>query len=270
MINKSIVICGGDKRQKYMYEIMCNMGLDVSSFALFYDDIKDAEDIRKFDVVIFPVPVTKDGVYLNSERKVLMDDILSMLCDGQIVLGGVCRGMDMIDYYLDEDFQTKNALLTAEGALQVAMENTDITVNGAKCAILGYGRIGKLLATILKNMGSEVTVCARNPKDLSMAKALGFKTMHINHLENMGGFDIIFNTVPKIVMCGDVLENTRRNVLIVELASKPYGIDLKAAEELNRKVIIASGLPGKVAPETAGKILCDVILDILGGMENGT
>lgn len=268
--SKSILVCGGDKRQKYMYEYMKEKGFDVSTFALFYNDISDIGDIKKFDVVIFPVPVTKDGIYLNSGRKVLLKDILSVLCDGQVVMGGVCGNMDMIDYYLDEDFQTQNAIPTAEGALQVAMENTDITINGSCCAVMGYGRIGKILASMLKNTGAKVTVYARNPKDLSMAKAFGFETEHINGISDMGEFDIIFNTVPTQIIGRTVLKGTKRDVLLIELASKPYGIDVESAEDMDRRLIIASGLPGTVAPKTAGKILCDVILDILGGIENGT
>ena len=176
----------------------------------------------------------------------------------------------MIDYYLDENFQMQNAVATAEGALQVAMENTDITINRSECVVLGYGRIAKLLSAMLKNMGARVTVCARNPKDLSMAKAFGFETMHINKLENMGRFDVVFNTVPQNIINEKLVGTTKKEVLLIELASKPYGIDVEAAEKLNRKIIVASGLPGKVAPKTAGVILCDVILDILGGMENGT
>lgn len=268
MNNKSIVICGGDKRQKYMYEYMVEKGLKVSTFGM--EGEEDVEKLKNYDVVILPVPVTKDGEHINGPYRIRLDDIMSVLCDTQIVLGGVCGGMDMIDYYLDEEFQFKNALLTAEGAMQIAMENTDFTINGSEYAVLGYGRIGKLLAAMIKNMGAVVTVCARNPKQLAMAKTFGFETMHINQLENMGRFDVIFNTVPKTVMDGRVLEDTKNDVLIIELAGKPYGIDLKAAEELNKNVIVASGLPGRVAPKTAGKILCDVILDILGGMENGT
>lgn len=266
--SKSIVICGGDDRQRYMYEVMTQKGLDVSTFAL--DGEESCEKLKKYDVVILPVPVTKDGVYLNGPYKIKLDDIKESLCKSQIVLGGMCNGIDAIDYYLDEDFQTQNAIPTAEGALQLAMENTDITINKSRCMVLGYGRIGKLLSAMLKNMGAQVTVCARNPKDLSMAKARGFEVMHINRLDNMDRFDIIFNTVPNVVMDSVVLGNTRKNVLIIDLASKPYGTDMEAAEKLGRRVIIASGLPGKVAPKTAGKILCDVILDILGGVEFGT
>jgi len=268
MYDKSIVICGGDNRQRYMYEFMKQKGLDVSTFALYGEE--NPEILKKYDVIILPVPVTKDGMNLNGLYNIKLEDIMAFICPGQIVLGGMCNGIDAIDYYLDEGFQTQNAIPTAEGALQLAMENTDITINKSKCMVLGYGRIGKILSAMLKNMGADVSVCARNPKDLSMAKAFGFNVMHINYLENTECFDVIFNTVPNVVMDSNVLGSTRKDVLLIELASKPYGIDMEAAKKLNRNVIIASGLPGKVAPKTAGKILCDVILDILGGVEFGT
>lgn len=263
--NKSIVICGGDSRQKFMYECMKEKGLKVSSFALFYNDLNDVEDIKKFDVVILPVPVTRDGVYLNSEHRVKLDDIFSVLSETQIVLGGMYDGI--IDYCKSEKFQMQNAIPTAEGALQIAMENTDITINKSKCAVFGFGRIGKVISSMLKSMGAEVTVYARNPKDLAFADISGYKTENINNVDALLEFDIIFNTVPKIILDRNTLTTTKNDVLIIELASKPYGTDTSAAEELGKKVIVASGLPGKVASKTAGKILFNVITDILLEME---
>lgn len=264
---KSILICGGDQRQKYMYKYMVDKGLNVSTFALCESDVNEIEDIKKYDVVVLPVPVTKDGVHINASFEIKIDDIFNALDEGQIVLGGMYNGNSVIDYYSEESFQIQNAVPTAEGALQVAMENTDITVNGSECAVLGYGRIGKILASMLKSLGANVTVCARNLKDIYMAKVLGFETMNITHLDMVSGFDIIFNTVPMTVADSAVLGKIKDDALIIELASKPYGIDMEAAEKLGKRVILASGLPGKVAPKTAGKILCDVIMDILIRME---
>ena len=268
MYYKSILICGGDKRQRYMYEYMKEKGLGVSSFGLFHNDIQDIDEIKKYDVVILPIPVTKDGVYLKCERIVLLQDVFDILSESQIILGGMYDGI--YDYGKVERFQMKNALPTAEGALSVAVENTDITINDSCCCIFGYGRIGKILANMLKNMGASVTVYARNIKDLSLAETMGFETKNTNIVEDLGKFDIIFNTVPKPILDGRVLSTAKKDALFIELASKPYGIDMEAAEKLGRKVIVASGLPGKVAPKTAGKILFDVIMDILGGIEDGT
>lgn len=270
---KKILICGGDKRQKYMYEIMKDKGLDVNAFGLGDESVVTLSDLNKFDVIILPVPVSKDGVNLNAplvNYQVKLEDIFSGIDKSQTVLGGVCDkfGDNLIDYYKSEDFQMKNAVPTAEGALQIAMENTDITINKSHCAVLGFGRIGKIMAAMLKRMGAFVTVCARNPKDIMLAQVFGFDTVNIDEVFSKAhNFDIIFNTVPKTVIGVNVLEKIKDSALIIELASKPYGIDMEAAEKLGKNVIIASALPGKVAPRTAGKILCDVIMNILIGLE---
>ena len=268
---KSILICGGDQRQKYMYRYFVEKGLEAGTFALDCDNNIAMEDFKKFDVVVLPVPVSRDGVYLNvplADFKVKTEDVLAALDKGQIVLGGMCGGTDIIDYYENESFQMQNAVPTAEGALQIAMENTDITVNKAYCAILGYGRIAKILASMLKNMGACVAVYARNPKDVALAKAFGFESFNITEIErNADKYDIFFNTVPKVIVDSDVLNKVKNSAVLIELASKPYGIDTEAAKKFGKKVIIASGLPGKVAPKTAGRILGDVIMDILMGME---
>ena len=256
-----------------MYQIMRDKGLDVKTFALGEESVITLKDLNKFDVIILPVPVSKDGIYLNApfvSYKIKLEDIISGFDKSQTVLGGVCDGLgyDVIDYYKNEDFQMQNAIPTAEGALQIAMENTDITINKSRCAVLGFGRIGKIMAAMLKNMGAFVTVCARNPKDIALAQAFGFNTLNINEIYTEAeNFDIFFNTVPKIVVDTEVLEKIRDSALFIELASKPYGIDMEAAEKIGKNVVVASALPGKVAPRTAGKILCDVIMDILIGLE---
>ncbi len=265
MYSKSILICGGDKRQKYMYEYMVENGLDVKTFGLFYNDMEDIDNIVNFDVVILPVPVTRDGVYLNSERVVKLDDVLGRLKKTQIVLGGMHSGV--VDFCKLESFQMRNAVPTAEGAIQVAMENTDALISNSNCAVFGYGRIGKVLSGMLKNLGADVTVYARKERDIELACAFGCKTGNIYVPDGIENVDVIFNTVPETVIGGDVLCRTKKDVLIVELASKPYGTDLEGASKMGRNVIVASGLPGKVAPKTAGKILYEVIMDILIGME---
>lgn len=270
---KNILICGGDKRQVYMAKLMKSRDVKVSTFALNKENEITLSDINKFDVVILPVPVSKDGIHLNSpfvSYKIKLEDILNLIDKTQIVLGGMCKGLgdNVIDYYNNENFQMQNAIPTAEGALQFAMENTDITINKSHCVVLGFGRIGKVLALMLKNMGAFVTVCARNPKDIALAKVLGFDTLNIYELQSIADkFDIFFNTVPKTVADSTVLEKVKDSALLIELASKPYGIDMVTAEKLGKNVIVASALPGKVAPKTSGKILCDVIMDILTGLE---
>ena len=51
--------------------------------------------------------------------------------------------------------------------------------------------------------------------------------------------------------------------LVIDLASKPGGVDFEGAAQLGVKVIWALSLPGKVAPVTSGKIICDTIYHML-------
>ena len=148
--------------------------------------------------------------------------------------------------------------------MRIAMENTERTLYGSRCLVLGYGRIGKVLSERLADMGAEVTVCTRNEKDVALAAVMGHKAVKLDYISGcLQGSEIIFNTIPKKVVTGDMLGEISKSALIIDLASKPYGIDMTAAEVLGRKVIVASGLPGKFTPESSGAILKDVIMKIL-------
>ena len=75
--------------------------------------------------------------------------------------------------------------------------------------------------------------------------------------------DIVFNTVPHKIISADVLENISNNSVIIDLASKPGGVDFDAAQKLRKKVIWALSIPGKTSPQTAGKVISDTIINIL-------
>ena len=72
---------------------------------------------------------------------------------------------------------------------------------------------------------------------------------------------VIFNTVPAPIIRRDTL-TAARNCLIIDLASKPGGVDISAAKDIGTRVIWALGLPGKVAPVTAGNIIKETIYNI--------
>ena len=71
------------------------------------------------------------------------------------------------------------------------------------------------------------------------------------------------NTVPAQVLNRPELEDLMPGCLILDLASKPGGVDLAAAGELGLTVIWALSLPGKVAPVTAGAAIKSTIYNML-------
>ena len=77
-----------------------------------------------------------------------------------------------------------------------------------------------------------------------------------------GDFDAVVNTVPSVLFGRAELEAFGEAKLI-ELASPPYGFDTGAAEALGKRVRLASGLPGKTAPESAAEAIKTTIYAIL-------
>ncbi len=141
-------------------------------------------------------------------------------------------------------------------------------MHGADCLVLGFGRVAKTLAHKLKALDARVCVEARKYEDLAWIDAYGYEGVHLANLgEYIGAFDVIFNTIPTTILDRRMLERVSPDALIIDLASKPGGVDLGAAQQLGRDVIWALSLPGKVAPNTAGNIIKDTILNMIHEME---
>lgn len=163
---------------------------------------------------------------------------------------------------------TANAVPTAEGAIEIAISETPITIHGSKCLVLGYGRIGKILSKFLDGMGAQTYVEARKYADLALIESHGCNPLTMKETKmRLDEFDIIFNTVPALILTREDLEKVKKDALIIDLASKPGGVDFTAAKELGIHVIWALSLPGRTAPVTAGIIIKDTITNILSELE---
>lgn len=172
-------------------------------------------------------------------------------------------GVRFCDYFDREELAVKNAVPTAEGAIAIAMDETPFTIHGSSCLIAGYGRIGRVLAKMLRGMGANVTVSARKFQDFAWIEAEACRTVQTGEISKTAGeYDIIFNTVPYPVINGEVLRSVKKDCLIIDLASKPGGVDFECAKTLGLNTIWALSLPGVVAPKTAGIIIKDTIMNI--------
>lgn len=168
------------------------------------------------------------------------------------------------DYYGREELSVLNAVPTAEGAVETAMRELPVTLFGSKMAIIGFGRIGKVLARALCALGSDVTVFARKPEAKAWARIYGCKTETTDNMEEkLSEFVCIFNTVPAPVLGARELCAVRDGAIIIDLASAPGGVDKGAAEKAEVRVITALSLPGRVAPDSAGEIIAETIENIL-------
>ena len=142
------------------------------------------------------------------------------------------------------------------------------TVKDTNCLVLGYGRIGKFLARLLLDLHANVTVAARKGKDLVQAELDGCTSCPLRDLAGrLPHCDVLYNTIPHLVLDQTLLPMVPNQCLCIDLASKPGGIDFRAAEQLGLETIWALGLPGKVAPGSAGQAIVDTILQILTEQE---
>lgn len=280
MINTFGVI-GGDERMKYLAQSIaadgypvCVCGLEMLGTCRGAAECDLPQLAAKSSVILLPLPATKDGLFLNApyaENEIRLDDDFSRLFMHKTVCGGMLqrltassslwREIEPEDYYRREELAVGNAIPTAEGAVGIAIREYPGTINGAKCLITGFGRIGKNLAIILRGMGAEVFCAARKKADLMQMRAFGVQPLTYREISRR--FDLIFNTVPAKVLTSPVLMQQTRDTLIIELASAPGGIDLKRAEELHLHVIDAPSLPGRVAPKTAAEYIKEAVYNIL-------
>lgn len=276
---------GGDKRQLCTASQIADAGYHVRVFGLDKDEIKLKDKVSKSaadcaagaDVIVLPMPYTTDKSTVNapfSDTPILLSEVTASAGKDTVIFAGkvdcifeeMCReaGVKVVDYAAREELAVMNAIPTAEGAIQVAMTNTPYTLRGSKCLIIGYGKIGKVLSAALKALGANVTASARKYSDLAWIKTNGLNGVQTAAIGEIADrFDIIFNTVPSLVLNFKVLSKTKPDVLIIDLASRPGGVDFDTADDLNRRVIWALSLPGKVAPRTAGEIIKDTLLNIL-------
>lgn len=275
-----IAVIGGDKRAHYIAELLASDGFEVGEALLSADG--DASKMTfdaalKCGVIILPTPVTKDGETLfapRAEDKVALVDIIQGVEKGTLLLGGnfaepivksaSLRGVKARDYFLRDGVADANAVPTAEGALALAMDNSDITVSGSSCLVVGCGRCGRALAKLLRGCGADVSVSSRKRKDRFWTRIHGCHPVETGELaEIIDRFDYIFNTVPVRVVDAGVLQRMREDALLIELASGAAGVDMTAAAQLGRRAIFAPALPGKCAPKTAAQILYRSIISIL-------
>jgi dipicolinate synthase subunit A len=168
--------------------------------------------------------------------------------------------LKVLQYSNDDEIAILNSIPTAEGALQIAMEQLPITIHNSTVIVTGFGRVGMTVARVFKALGARTIVAARRPASLARAWEQGYERINLGSLaEIIGSTDIIINTVPVLILDATLIAKLPSRTLIIDLASPPYGTDFEAARRLNIKAVIAPGLPGKVAPKTAGFILSSII-----------
>lgn len=287
---KKISIIGGDLRIVKLAEMLAKDEFKLYTYAIDKAEslkrIKNIiqcdtieETIKNGDIIVGSIPLSSNNLEVNtpfSDKTVSLQELAEKIKGKTFIAGNIKKDFldlakdsntKIIDLLDREELVVLNTISTAEGAIQIAMEETTRTIHESNVLVLGFGRVGKILANMLKGIGANVFCEARKNVDLAWIKAYGYEPIRLNELENsLGKFNIIINTIPSIILEEKQLEKVNKDCLIIDLASNPGGVDRNSAKKLGIKTIWALSLPGKVAPLTSAEFIKDTIYNILKEM----
>lgn len=263
-------VIGGDLRLSNLAKTLANdenevyvFGMEKDKNIINDDRIKKCkninETIEKSNTIITSIPFLKDEneVYATfSDDIIQLDDLIENNHKNKtLIAGSISENAKekleasygkVIDIMNEEELVILNTIATAEGAVDVAIQNTDITIHGSQVLILGFGRVAKEVANKFHGLSANVTCAARKKSDLAWAKALGYGAVNIYDLrEDLKQYDIIINTIPQMIIDKEEMQYMNKNVLLIDLASSPGGINTNDAQKLRLKFVWALALPRK-------------------------
>ena len=278
---KNIWVAGGDPRQAALAALLADDGHSVHTYALEQGQGMACEESMagadRADCVVLPLPAAGADGKLNaplSEESHDLTEILDALRPGQLVCAGMAgeklqtmaaeRRLVLRDYFAREELAVLNAVATAEGAIQIATEELPITLHDARVLVIGFGRLGRALAPRLRALGARVCVSARRYEQQAAAEGMGLGSEGMERLSDwLCSYDLVFNTVPAQLLGLEELAVMKEGALVIDLASRPGGVDMDAARTLGVHVVWALSLPGRVAPVTAGRYIKDTVYHIM-------
>ncbi|WP_033289011.1 dipicolinate synthase subunit DpsA [Amycolatopsis jejuensis] len=275
LTGRTIAIVGGDEREQEIARCAAATGATVRGYGFPWPENgidgvthagSAAEAMSGAGYALFPIPgITADGALFApvAPQPIYPDGaLLSHLRAGASIILGMpdaklsaaaqAAGVSLVEYEHDTELMLLRGPAIVEGALKIAIENTEITLHNADIGVVGHGNIGRLLARTLVLLGARVQVFARNPVQRADALASGAVGRALDELpQRVPGLSMLFSTVPSSVVTEETLALMPRG-LVMDLAAPPGGIDLAAAGRLGHRAIWARGL-GRRAPITVGR-----------------
>ncbi len=279
----NVVLLGGDARQLEVIRKLAE--LDATVVMVGFDGLHTPLDgavsaelgeelFQNTDALVLPAVGTDDegivtAVFSDKELRLREEYVARLPKHCKIYTGmakpylkQLCARYDIqiVELFERDDVAIYNSIPTAEGAIMMAIQQTDITIHGSTSLVLGLGRTGFTLARTLQGMGAKVKVAVRREEHYARAEEMGFEPLYIKDLlHHTAHVDLLFNTIPTMIITAQIIAKLPSRAVIIDLASKPGGTDFRFAEKRGIKAMLAPGLPGIVAPKTAGRIIADCL-----------
>ena len=246
MNSLKLLLSGGSPALPYAGEILSRAGVEVVQ-----------EPSADTAVVLLPVPSFDDRGSIKGGGS--LGSLLQGLPKNVLILGGnlnhpACQDYETVDFLQDSDYVAQNAAITAHCAIREATDRLPVTLAGQSVLVIGWGRIGKCLARLLRGLDARVTIAARKESDQAMAAALGYAAIDLREIQTRD-YRLIYNTAPAPILPEEDSPEEDSPALKIDLASRK-GMG-------GKDVVWARGLPGKDTPESSGALIARRVLSIL-------
>ncbi len=234
------------------------------------------------DVLILPIPITRDGVHLsdngNEKEPCSLESLASALPPASLLVGygekpPIFANHPYADLTKDFSFVCGNAELTAEGGMALLLEGVRATggfsLSESLCVILGYGRIARGMAKRLDAFGANILIGARKKEARHEAEVAGYRTYDIedaSFFENRGKYlfsklpHILINTVPA---SSPILGAKNMPMLTLSLELSGTAVARDACRELGCPLLDGRAMPLRYTPRAAGALLSKAIVRII-------
>jgi dipicolinate synthase subunit A len=287
LVKTNILVLGGDARTLEVITKLAEKGISV--FAAGFEKVSfDSADVQyttiekidpaNLDAVLLPVRGTDTSGNVEadySEKSILLSEtFLKKTKEDCIIYSGTANqyltnlaksaNRQLINIFDRDDIAIFNSIPTAEGALMLAIQETDVTIHDASAVVLGFGRVGMTVSHLLSSVGANVTVAARKAEAIARARQMGMHGVDLEKLKDIvATAQLCINTIPYPILNKEILSGMNSSCFVLDLASGEGGTDFQAADSLGIKAVHALGLPGKTSPKTAGAIIGDILLELL-------
>lgn len=287
LTNQHIAIIGGDARQLEIIRKLTELNADL--YLIGFDQLDhgftgatkctmDEVKLSTLNAIILPVGGTTlegevDTIFSN-EKVILTADQLKQTPSHCTIYSGISNSClnqmvkdasrTLVCLFERDDVAIYNSIPTVEGTVMMVIQHTDITIHQSNIAVLGLGRVGMSVARTFAALGANVSVGVRKPEHIARITEMGLKPFYLSDLvDHVSNLDVCINTIPAQIVTSQVIAKMPSHTLVIDLASKPGGTDFRYAEKRGIKALLAPGLPGIVAPKTAGKIIANVLTQLL-------
>lgn len=276
-------VVGGDARIRYLAENLADKGRSICVYGLSsrsshqgcINAASFVEAVTKAAVIVGPVPLMQGEDRISNKsghEDMTVSRLLDNISTEQLLIAAcipetmksslIKKNIWFHDYMKDDKIVIFNSIATAEGVIAEAVTSFPANLHDSRALVLGYGKCAKTLANKLKWLTKETVVCVRSEEQSATADAFGLGTMSYQDLaDEIGSFQLIFNTVPSVVLDEHVLKNVSPNAMILDIATAPGGVDYEMAKKMGISAKLYPGLPGRYSPRSSGEALAAYVIE---------